>query len=277
MIFFSTAAVSSKIQSGSISITMPSLTGMKGYEIECSLDGNAAMKAVGELKVINNTAVIATTAQPDVVLHNETATVNISGQNFVNSTDLKCLFVYKSSKMVELAAEFVSATAVTCDVLPVMRSGSGKLVLSFVDYKRKDYQQVSVDFHRSVNVPTIESGSFSKNLGALLVKFSHRIQLNDKTSTCEDLFPNNHISFGTKAKCKAAGIYLQIKMIGTPTFSPGLIQMNMTKIKYAGADYTVYPFQMESVIIPAPVNATPPTFDFIAVNKIGMLLFLLNG
>lgn len=225
--------------------------------------------AVGQLMVVAISSVSISGVSPDVVYHNLTENVTVSGSAFPNTTDLKCLFVHKS-KMVELAATFVSATEIECEVLPVKYSVSGKLILSFVNYKRHKYQDVSHTLHRSINAPSLISGTFSHNLGALILTFSSRIQLKDRNSKCEDLFPKNYASFGSKARCLAAGHRLKISLIGAPRFTPGTIEINMTKIKYAGAEKTVYPVTMDIVTISRPANATAPEIVLLATKKVGM-------
>lgn len=241
---------------------------MGGYGIKCSLDNTVEKTATGELKVVNVSAIHVTSVIPDVVYFNESANVNVSGNNFVNTTDLKCLFIYKESVM-GLTAEFVSTTEIRCSVLPVRKSVSGNLVLSFAAYKRKSYQQIRVDFHRSINVPELLNGGFSKRLTGIILNFSNRIQLKEKRLSCEDIFPYNFTVFGSKARCKAAGTRLFVEMVGRPSFKPGYVMINMTTIKYAGADYTVHPIELDTTMISRPANSTPPEFSFRVTKKIG--------
>ena len=224
---------------------------------------------------------------PSVVDMEQTKEVLVTGTGFMDTSQIRCLFVRKNknNKYYHAApimdAVYQSPTQILCNLKPVKRSLTGYLVISFVeDKKRLENLSVNTTIHRSVNMTAVTGGRFSDDLSSIQITFDGPIALLPERPTCDEIFPQNSSSFGTVSKCLTRGSTLVAVLDGaTTTIEPGNVHVNLTQLRVRSADYTYYPLQTKVVNIEAPPNATAPVVRLVAPRKLGNLLswFLIYG
>lgn len=242
----------------------------------------SSKNATSNFYVVDPITMDGASVSPSVVDLEQTREVIVTGTGFMDTSQIKCLFVRqnKNNKYYLAArpmdAVYQSSTQITCKIKPIKRSLTGYLVISFVkDKKRLDNLNVNTTLHRSVNMTSVTGGRFSDNLGSIQITFDGPIALLPGRPTCDDIFPQNSSSFGTVSKCLTRGSTLVAVLDGTTTtIIPGNVHVNLTQLRVRSADYTHYTSQTHVVNIEAPPNATAPLVRLVGPRKLGKLLYL---
>ena len=276
--FYSTNVASAVLSGNSkttIVITPTSLAG-GNYLVQCTINGATTETASNSLFVVDPSTMSVASISPAIVYHSESADVVVTGSGFLDTGEVACLFMKKNSenKWVMhgsvLKAIYNSATQITCKVDSITKSITGDLVVSFVNTKRASYTSLNSTLHRSINMSSIITGKFSDSLASLLVSFDGSISFKNKMATCEDIFPSEFKTFGTKPKCKTKGSTLVVVLDGaSATFTPGNLHVQLNELEVQRADYTVYPKTTDVVNIPVPPNAQAPEIELVAPKRLG--------
>lgn len=227
------------------------------YTVTCTFFGTTTVTTTAKntLTVVNVGAMSLTSISPSVSLVKSTVKLSITGTGFVNSPELACKYGNR-----KVPATFKSSTSIECDINKGLaaRSMMSKVSLYFVASEMITDSKLSSTHSFALNVPTVSEATFSKRLSSVAVKFSKPGRLGSGV-TCEELFPYNYTSFGTKSICFFKGVNLVIALIGSPSLGLGDLILNQTKVEARGAAVTLYPGSDEqSVTIKAPTGAKAP-------------------
>ncbi|XP_066926601.1 uncharacterized protein [Clytia hemisphaerica] len=237
-------------------------------------DTRTNLNTTNDLMIIDPSTIAINSVSSSIIDYATTEEVTVTGTGFMDTKQLACLFIRdqggKSKKEGPvLKATYVSSTQVTCQLKPLRRSVSGKLVVSFVDSKREEYLDNNITLHRSANLSSIKSATFSTDLGSIWITFHGFVGLKNKTASCQDIFPQNYTSFGAKARCFSRGKILAILLMGDATIGVGALHVDMTQFVVKPADYTVYPESTGVVDVALPPGAAAPKIKLVASRQLG--------
>lgn len=162
-------------------------------------------------------AILMDKVSPDVVDAGGGATINVYGENFVNSTSLSCSFTFEDQKLFECAS-FHSSTVISCDVPRVLVVPKRSLTISHVQITNngKDFATKGLPlYHRfPFELEEIHPKAASEDGGVNVTLFGNFF-FPDETLSCDFVGGRTHIK--TQARLKTS----QIVQCTVPLLEPG--------------------------------------------------------